>query len=146
MQIVRLKTVLSVYVQRLWKENSSVWNTSLKKLCLLFLRWRVSCKWVLINKGWCGMFFAGEDWCIADVSSDSLSSEQTILQFVGFTAPGTWYLYDYFLEYSCIVCSFGCCKILYSLWSWSLCTDILNHFTVHLYIYSVTNESLTQLL
>ena len=35
------------------------------------------------------MFFAGEDWCIADVSSDSLSSELTILQFVGFTAPGT---------------------------------------------------------
>ena len=33
----------------------------------------------LINKGWYGMFFTCEIWCIADVSSVSPSSEQTLV-------------------------------------------------------------------
>ena len=34
----------------------------------------------LINKGWDGMFFACEVWCVADVSSISPSLEQKIVQ------------------------------------------------------------------
>ena len=36
----------------------------------------------LINKGWCGTFFACEVWCVVDDSSIGASSEQTEVRVV----------------------------------------------------------------
>ena len=50
------------------------WKTSFERLFFLHGR---KLNMGLINKDCYGMFFSGGIWCVADVSSVSLSSEQT---------------------------------------------------------------------